>query len=626
MSLTEIIMCLLALVQGSLGSSWDIELPHQFTGQRGSCVVIPCRYRFPSNITPTQYVGIWFKNMIAVHGMIHNSSNTPSPSDKYKLAGNLENQDCSLIVNDLQRSDLASYQFRIDLGGLSKYTYRNGVRLLVTEPREKPSIAPTQDIVAGKPINISCTFRTNCNGTQSRLSWQHIKGLNALVSETKTQRRNRSWVLTRVLTFTPALGHQGKVLRCRAEFLSDGTQQSVRLEIQYPPRAPLISRGVNSWLTAREGRSAALRCSVESRPASNLTWVRNGETLNSSVHTNTLWLQLSDLTYRHQGEFRCVARNKHGTNSTSQIISIEHSPKETEVRVVGGQLAIREGDNVTLSCFSKSNPPVANYSWFRLGSNNWTEVITNSPSVNLGPVTRDNDTWFYCRAENALGSSDSSPLFISAEYAAVAERHSGCAGGAEVECVCVVGGNPPANITWELEGGVVGGSRTGSGVRVSAEVSGHAARSTLTVKRGPGEFNAVCVGSNRHGETRLKFHLCAKGVLEPLWIGLIGGLTGAVIAAALTASMCSLINATRKNMTGSHQGHVPTDRCPPGSQISGGVASDAHIYQCPQECSGNAGQALLYCSIDYSKLPVSEGAVRRSETTEYAIIKHPLDK
>ncbi|XP_078391566.1 myelin-associated glycoprotein-like [Cetorhinus maximus] len=568
--------------------------------------------------------------------MIYNSSDTPFPAGKYKLGGSLEKRDCSLIVHNIQRTDLAFYQFRIELGGPSKYTFGNQVRLLVTESREKPSISHARDIVAGKPTNLTCTFRTTCNATHSKLSWHNVKGLDARASETKTERRNASWVVTSVLTFTPALGHQDRGLRCRADLLSDGTHGSIRLDIQYPPRAPLISRGVKGWVSTWEGRSASLRCSVESRPASNLTWLRNGEALNSSVHTNKLWLRLSDLTYRQEGEYQCVARNRHGTNSTSHNISIEYSPKETAVRVVGGRPAIREGDNVTLTCFSKSNPPVANYSWFRLGNSNWTELTPSGQSVNLGLVTRDNDAWFYCRAESALGSSDSSPLFISAEYAAEAVPNPGCSRGAQTECVCVVAGNPPVTIAWELDGGVVGGNRTGSpGVRASAEVSGHQARSTLTVTRGPGEFNAVCIGSNRHGETRLEFHLCAKDVLEPLWIGLIGALAGAVIAAALTASMCGLINATRKNAMGSDQRHVPTDRRLPadrrlsGSQISGGVAPDSHIYQCPQERSGNAGQALsenlLYCNIDYSKLPMSEGAVRRSETTEYAIIKHSQD-
>ncbi|XP_078063985.1 myelin-associated glycoprotein-like, partial [Mustelus asterias] len=432
------------------------------------------------------------------------------------------------------------------------------------------------------------------------------------------------------LTFISQLPASGEnVLVCEVKWRHVSLRGDLHLEIQYAPRLLLISGEDRSSDSVREGSGAALRCSVRSLPASNLTWIRNGAILNSSKHSNELWLLLPALTYQHAGEYRCNASNKHGTATTTTNITLEYSPKEVAVKVSGWRHGIREGDNITLSCFCRSNPPPTNYSWFRVGVDNGTEFVTSSVSLPLGTVTRGQDNvGYYCRAENALGANHSALWQINVEYGAEVMAQSKCTGTAEVECVCVVTGNPAAKISWVLEDRVIGEDHAGSGVKVATEVRGHEARSILTVKRSHEEFKAACVGSNRHGDTRLNFRLYDKGWMELLWIGLIGGLCGAFVAAAITGTTCWLVGARRKvttQVTLSPQERPPSDRDSSQTQVIQDTVSESHTYQHLPATSRNTEQVpsenILYCNINYSKLPVSDGTVWSSETTDYAIIQ-----
>ncbi|XP_038670284.1 myelin-associated glycoprotein-like [Scyliorhinus canicula] len=568
----EIIIFFLVMLEGSCGTGWDINLSRNLTGQEELCVVIPCRYQFPNDVHPTQFVGIWFKQRKVSSKQrspkaIYNSSSTHLVTSRYRMDGGLDRQDCSLVINDLHTSDHAYYQFQIELDGRFKFTYEKLVHLQVSAFREIPTISHMEEMLEGKPVNLICTFLSHCEGTRATLSWLLPKDFKRSTPKTKTERRNATWAFTIGLTFTPTIRHQDKQIGCQVKLSRASSKVAIRLQIEHPPRRPLILREDRGLESGHEGSRAALLCSVNSQPAANLTWIQNGERLNSSVNSNQLWLLLPHLTYRQEGEYRCTAWNKHGTKTASEKITIQYSPKETSVRVSGTRHEIREGDNVTLTCFSKSNPPVINYSWFRVDVNR-TDFVASGKSLNLGVVSRDdNESWHYCRAENELGPSNSSLWHFNVEYGAEVVPQSNCTQGVDVECVCVVTGNPPANITWELEHKILRGNYTESGVKVSSEVRQHEARSTLTVKQRYREFNAVCVGSNRHGEKRLKLHLCPTGELKPLWFGVFGRICGAFIAAAITASVCWLLTGRAKKVTQPHQRQVPPDRDASGSEV-----------------------------------------------------------
>ncbi|XP_067831462.1 myelin-associated glycoprotein-like isoform X2 [Heptranchias perlo] len=620
MSRPEIAACFLALVQGAWCLDWSASIPTTVTAQRGLCAVIPCTYHFPSNVQPTKYVGIWYKNRQP--SPVYDSNKTHQVNDRIKLGGDLRSRDCSLVINDIKLSDRGLYRFRIELGASFKYSYPSNVQLLVSDRPDKPIISHSEDIIEGDPVNISCTFVSNCDRIQPTLKWNLIGALHGSASQMKTEQQNRSWVFSTILTFVPSFSHQNKVIRCKVKNSGVLSYENITLNIKHSPKETAV-RVVGADQGIKEGDNVTLSCFSKSNPpATNYSWFRIDGSNRTELNTRTASINLGLVTRELDAWFYCTAGNTLGSsNSIPFFVSVEYPPKETAVRVVGAEHGIKEGDNVTLSCFSKSNPPATNYSWFRIDGSNRTELNTRTASINLGLVTRELDAWFYCTAGNTLGSSNSTLFFVSVEYRPKVLLHSNCTRAAAVTCVCSVRANPPARTWWLLDQRSIHGNYTGKEFKVSSEVRGQEARSTLTVKRSDGNFNALCVGSNRQGKDTLKFYLFSKDVGDPLWMMIKEGLYGGLVTAGIMCSLCLLMVILQKRRVREcNRAPMDTARHDPVPQIVQDTAADAWVYENPQESSGQGNgwqdepETQLYANLDCSKPPVSDGF----ENTDYA--------
>ncbi|XP_067831460.1 Schwann cell myelin protein-like [Heptranchias perlo] len=437
---------------------------------------------------------------------------------------------------------------------------------------------------------------------------------------------------------------------CSALNSYGATNCSLYISVEYSPRnlsiSSLDSRVINSSIETEEGMSVCLRCSVDSVPASNLTWRVNGIVRNQSIGSNELWLLFDNVTYKEDGKHQCVAENEHGTAPKSVTITLKYPPKETAVRVVGAEHGIKEGDNVTLSCFSKSNPPATNYSWFRIDGSNRTELNARTASVNLGLVTRELDAWFYCTAGNTMGSSNSIPFFVSVEYKPEISDVSECAWRDQgITCVCAARSNPPGNLTWHLPRGNFTGNQTHGHLATSRVSNGHLVTGTLTLRgrEDEKEVKAICSVRNEHGEARFKVYLWVKGrgpYLSEMLIPVVVGAAGMLI---LSLIFCQIIvcckrkvksaanNSTEMQVLTAEPSPVLTASMPEeNGELADGSGDEegGEAGSLKQVENGEAGQVeeqeeleLHYACIDFSKVRLTEGIVGTRDSTQYAEIK-----
>ncbi|XP_078092342.1 myelin-associated glycoprotein-like isoform X1 [Mustelus asterias] len=454
---------------------------------------------------------------------------------------------------------------------------------------------------------------------------------------------------------------------CTAENPIGKANRSVDVLLEYAPRnlsiVGLDNSTVNSSIETVKGNSLSLSCSVESRPSSNLTWRLGGNVRNRSVASNSLWLHLDSISYRDDGIHECVAENPHGKTRQSVKVSLTYSPKEVAVKVSGWRHGIREGDNITLSCFCRSNPPPTNYSWFRVGVDNGTEFVTSSVSLPLGTVTRgQDDVGYYCRAENALGANHSALWQINVEYMPVFSEESQCFREPErVTCVCVATANPSGNLTWHLPRTNLSGNES-DGRFVSRRVrDGHLVTGSLILlgPQGEEEVTATCSVRNPHGEAMFKVYLWVKGMdsqLEQLVLGVLAGALGMLLLSLL---LCQIficcrrrekrtpIDATEMQMLTGQRTPVRTlSLVEAEGEVEVEVEADA-VEVDPQteeldlqteepqqttslrvlgngEASQEAGEEELelhYACIDFSKANCSDGIVGNRDSTQYAQIK-----
>ncbi|XP_055487570.1 uncharacterized protein LOC129694835, partial [Leucoraja erinacea] len=227
-------------------------------------------------------------------------------------------------------------------------------------------------MVAGHPVNVTCSFNTTCNGTTPTLTWVTPTGEPPSASHRVTQWGD-TWTYTSVLSLTPALKHHGQNLSCRVTYPNVSSSQILTLNVQCKyghrllcrnsnnPLAVLVRKVINSrsrskpfspsslfhhsmmadlslphnylpypritesaaklvaefylfadapqnliitspnnmhssWVSIKQGNSAVILCSVQSFPASNLTWEHLSVTLNTTCSGNELRMEFPQLT------------------------------------------------------------------------------------------------------------------------------------------------------------------------------------------------------------------------------------------------------------------------------------------------------------------------------------------
>ncbi|XP_016361887.1 B-cell receptor CD22-like [Sinocyclocheilus anshuiensis] len=92
------------------------------------------------------------------------------------------------------------------------------------------------------------------------------------------------------------------------------------------------------------------------------------------------------------------------SDSNPHNVSLTYPPKNVSVSITGSG-EIVEGDSVTLSCSSDSNPPALNFSWFK---ENQSSAVGSGQSFSALQSGR-----FYCEAHNQHGSQRSDAVTVT---------------------------------------------------------------------------------------------------------------------------------------------------------------------------------------------------------------------
>ncbi|XP_078251266.1 sialic acid-binding Ig-like lectin 13 [Rhinoraja longicauda] len=367
---------LLPVLQVVLSGDWSADTPLDVTAQRGLCARIPCNYTYPSTLNNKSRTGIWYNSKTQNSLSIAFHSGDPSKElakfqNRTRLSGDLRDDDCSLVIDNITEGDAGPYYFRVEFTGSDRYNYRPVTQLHVNDFTDKPTIFPAE-MVEGKSVNVTCSFNTTCNGTDPTLTWVTPADEPPKASDRVTQWGD-TLTYTSVLSLTPALTHGGKNLTCRVIYPTVSSEQNLKLTVQNALQNISITSPDNvnnSRVTVKEGNSAAFLCSVHSFPASNLTWKHLGVTLNTTDCSNELWLKILSVNRKDAGDYRCEAKNEHGSGSGTVTLVVEYAP---EISRDSG--CSRTHESVTCVCAARCNPS-AELTW-RLPLANLSSNVTH---------------------------------------------------------------------------------------------------------------------------------------------------------------------------------------------------------------------------------------------------------
>uniref|UniRef100_A0A672QZE1 Zgc:172106 n=1 Tax=Sinocyclocheilus grahami TaxID=75366 RepID=A0A672QZE1_SINGR len=158
-----------------------------------------------------------------------------------------------------------------------------------------------------------------------------------------------------------------------------------------------------------EGESPVLFCKTtcDLSGKTEFTWYKNGKRLSESIGSNQLLLQ--SVSSDDTGNYSCAVRDQKHLPSPAVSLSVRYPPKNISVSI-SPSAEIVEGDSVTLSCSSDSNPPALNFSWFK---ENQSSAVGSGQSFSISSFNSSHSGRYYCEAQNKHGSQRSESVSVS---------------------------------------------------------------------------------------------------------------------------------------------------------------------------------------------------------------------
>ncbi|XP_042620223.1 sialoadhesin-like isoform X2 [Cyprinus carpio] len=244
---------------------------------------------------------------------------------------------------------------------------------------------------------------------------------------------------------------------------------------------------VETQQSVKEGDSVTLTCNSScSLPQQTFIWFRNTQRLTTGIITENQ-LQLQSVSRQDGGNYQCAVSGYEHLISPPVYLNIEYPPKSVSVSISPSGVIV-EGDSVTLSCSSDSNPP-GDFTWFKGGQYAGSRRI-----YSVSNISSDHSGEYKCRSRNKHGLRYSDVVILNVMYAprnvVVALNSSAeIVEGDSVTLNCSSDSNPPALIfSWfkENQSSAVG---SGQSFSISSFNSSHSGR-------------FYCEAQNKHGSQR----------------------------------------------------------------------------------------------------------------------------
>uniref|UniRef100_A0A3B4UEK2 Ig-like domain-containing protein n=1 Tax=Seriola dumerili TaxID=41447 RepID=A0A3B4UEK2_SERDU len=166
-------------------------------------------------------------------------------------------------------------------------------------------------------------------------------------------------------------------------------------------RVTLVTK-TNGNGTMKEGDSVNLTC-INSCNGGDLssafTWFKNGKAISEGRA-----LYLSNISSTTSGNYTCSITTHKGTSSET----LKYGPKNTSGSA-RPSTEVEASSKITLTCSSYANPPVENYTWFKIVDRDTGVVsVGNKFELHFRVVSPAVDGQYFCSATNKHGSQNSS--------------------------------------------------------------------------------------------------------------------------------------------------------------------------------------------------------------------------
>uniref|UniRef100_A0A8C1XRT0 Ig-like domain-containing protein n=1 Tax=Cyprinus carpio TaxID=7962 RepID=A0A8C1XRT0_CYPCA len=171
--------------------------------------------------------------------------------------------------------------------------------------------------------------------------------------------------------------------------------------------------GFPGFYSIMEGESPVLFCKTtcDLSGKTNFTWYKNGKRLSERIVSDQLLLP--SVSSDDTGNYSCAVRDQKHLSSPAVTLSVRYPPKSVSVSISPSGVIV-EGDSVTLTCSSDSNPPALIFSWFK---ENQSSAVGSGQSFIISSFNSSHSGLFLslvCTAEESSSSLITVAVGISA--------------------------------------------------------------------------------------------------------------------------------------------------------------------------------------------------------------------
>ena len=418
-------------------SQYFIEEPADVTANIGDAVTLQCR------VGNREGVLQWTKNGFGL------GTDPALPGfSRYTLT-----EDFGLQINPVSKQDVGEFQCQVGAGDYSPPIRSRAAKITVQLPPGEPKILGGENGMVS--VNEGETGLLECESAggkpAAKINWSDESGkplrIDSVNSRTIKDDVTGTFTTISSLRFPVDQKMHNKTVVCSAANIASTAVQhtKVRVNVMYRPKVAL---GINTGAgMVKEGSNVVLHCQADANPVPySYTWTKNGVIVPGEMEPY-LALDGIDNSY-HLAEIQCEAKNSLGSAAARTILNLQYKPIIIEQpRSVSG----KEGEEVTLTCKAKSNPP-ARYIWFKEDNPQPIEFSDTLKRV----VSSFTAGRYKCQAiVEGFDNSESQSALISVLEAPAITRPESVAGylGEDAELTCtVLTPDQNINITWYYRG------------------------------------------------------------------------------------------------------------------------------------------------------------------------------
>ncbi|XP_029307159.1 sialoadhesin [Cottoperca gobio] len=336
-------VCFCLKVTQTEASSWTIDVPSSVKGLLGSCVVIPCSFKYPDpGKKVTEFTGMWTKE---THQLIYHPDQSKIIQEyrnRTELLGDVRQKKCTLKIDPLEQSDQGPFQFRIEIANYEKYSYRdNAVSITMISELNPIRFSAKDEVKEGQTQSASCSVSHSCPASPPVFKWSH-PGEEHFQSQ---QLDDGQWTATSTLSFYPTSADHNKPLQCTVTYKGGQHHKTSRiLKVIYGP----VNVKIEHKPDVKEGEAVRLRCSSDANPpARSYQW--HNET-GAKLHEGNIYM-LQNVS-RHTGALYCTAINSVGQGKSNPVqLNVLYAPE-----IKKASSCSSEADIIKCVCIVESMP------------------------------------------------------------------------------------------------------------------------------------------------------------------------------------------------------------------------------------------------------------------------------